>query len=456
MGGRKILFLMWAEMSAYNATFQLARTLVARGYQVTYAVPERWIETIARQGFPAVIIELSREWPSHGSGWLRRILSSRKAAGERLTALRHSLRISEGFACVMVYTTLWQHAAALRQMGVPFISINPSLAASWSADVPPIFSSLKPEPRRPWLNRLRCSAAWLRLRYFGEFSHRYHGIIPDRPETPRARLRDVRTAARHFLFATTERLRMPEYYRLLRLARGMGIKVAWGDYGHRLNGVEWVLGAKELDFAARTTQPGRLYVGACVDPQRAEEGYDWSRVDASRPLVYCSIGSHGGYWNQPNRLRLVRAAVEAFKIRPWYQLLLQLTGQQDENLLGALPENVLAAPWFPQLEALSRSALMMTHGGFGSVREALFYGVPMILFPCGVDQPGNAARVVLLGAGVQGDIRSVTPASLGELLDHVMDDPAYSASARRVRLALRANNDCAAALSYLDAFLSGR
>ena len=179
------------------------------------------------------------------------------------------------------------------------------------------------------MNRLRCGAAWLGLRYFGAFNHRYRGIIPDRPGTLRARLRDALVTARHFYNAVTEALRMPEYYRLLSLAREMGVQVGWGDYGYRLNGPEFVLGAKELDFAGRASQPGRLYVGASVDAQRVEEPFDWSRVDASRERVYCSIGSHGGYWNQPNRLRLVQAAVQAFKNRPQYQLLLQLTGKED-------------------------------------------------------------------------------------------------------------------------------
>jgi len=255
VGGHKILFLMWPETSAYNATFRLARALVAHGYQVAYAVPERWIETITRQGFPAVPIELSLAWPSHGSGRLRRVLSSRKAAEERRAELRQSLRMCEGCACVMVYTTLWQYAAALREMGVPFISINASLAGGWSAEVPPIFSSLNPEACPPWSNRVRCTAAWLRLRFFGAFNHRHHGIIPDEPGTPRARLRDARIAARHFVSALTEQLRMPEYYRLLRLARRTGVEVDWGDYGHRLTGGEWGLGAKELDFKARGIQP---------------------------------------------------------------------------------------------------------------------------------------------------------------------------------------------------------
>ena len=98
---------------------------------------------------------------------------------------------------------------------------------------------------------------------------------------------------------------------------------------------------------------------------------------------------------------------------------------------------------------------MITHGGFSSLREALYHGVPLILYPCGVDQPGNAARVVRLGAGVMGDIQRVTPDSLGALLDQVMGDPAFRSAAQRVQSGLRANNDCAAAITYLDAFLSG-
>ena len=166
MGSPKILFLLWPETSAYNATFQLARALTGRGYQVTYAVPERWVEVVARQGFQTVTTELSISWPLQGKDLaLARQAHSPPAPGccavtstaatPQTSACWSCARSlgwikTEGFACVLVYTTLWQHALALRQLGIPFISMNPSLAAAWRADVPPIFSSLQPDARRPY------------------------------------------------------------------------------------------------------------------------------------------------------------------------------------------------------------------------------------------------------------------------------------------------------------------
>jgi UDP:flavonoid glycosyltransferase YjiC (YdhE family) len=458
MRGSKILFLLWPETSAYNATFRLARALAACGYQVAYAVPERWVQAVSRQGFRAVQVDLSISWPPPNQGWLRRLGHSRRAAMDRLEGLRRSLAWikAEGFDLVLVYSTLWQHALALKELGIPFISINPSLAATWSPDVPPIFSYIQPDAAHPLLNRLRCCLAWLGLRYLGAYHHRYRGIIPERLVGLPAHLRDARVASRHLLRSVFENLYMPEYYHLLRMASRAGVRVGWGDYGHRLMENEFVMGASVLDFPAQAARPGRLYVGASIDTQRVDDEFNWSRVGTNLPVVYCSVGSHGGYWNQVNRIRLIEAVVQAFRQRPRYQLLLQLTGPDDSDRMEPLPENILAAPWFPQLAALARSSLMITHGGFGAVRESLFYGVPMVIYPCGVDQPGDAARVVRLGAGLAGDIQTVTPEGLGALVDRVMGDPSFQAAARRLQAALRADNDCAAALAHIETTLAGR
>jgi UDP:flavonoid glycosyltransferase YjiC (YdhE family) len=123
--------------------------------------------------------------------------------------------------------------------------------------------------------------------------------------------------------------------------------------------------------------------------------------------------------------------------------------------LGPLPGNILAAIWFPQLQALQRADLIICHGGFGTLREALFYGLPLIIFPLGVDQPGNAARVVYYKLGLAGDIRNVSPQQISAMIETVIGDPTFRDRAAQFSLSLKAGNDCTEAVAFLETFMGG-
>jgi MGT family glycosyltransferase len=247
---------------------------------------------------------------------------------------------------------------------------------------------------------------------------------------------------------------MPVYHRVLHIARREGIAIRWGDYGYRLADTELVLGPKAIDLPGHRRRHARVYVGACVDTERAEDAFDWNRVKPDKPLVYCTVGSHGSHWNAENRFRLLKSVVEAFRAHPEYQVLLQTAREDECRPLEPLPDNVFVAPWYPQLEVLARASVLITHGGFGTVREALFFGIPMIVFPCGVDQPGNAARIARLQAGVRGDIRRVTAATISSML-RAVELPPYRQNALRLSGALRADNTCSEAVAVIEGCLDG-
>ena len=52
---------------------------------------------------------------------------------------------------------------------------------------------------------------------------------------------------------------------------------------------------------------------------------------------------------------------------------------------------------------------MVSHGGSGSVIDALAHGLPMVLIPLGADQPLNAARCEALGVARVLDAATATP-----------------------------------------------
>jgi UDP:flavonoid glycosyltransferase YjiC (YdhE family) len=65
------------------------------------------------------------------------------------------------------------------------------------------------------------------------------------------------------------------------------------------------------------------------------------------------------------------------------------------------PDNVTVTRWVRHADVLPHCSAVITHGGHGTVMKALIAGVPLVVVPLGRDQPGNAARMIRVGAGVR-------------------------------------------------------
>ena len=106
--------------------------------------------------------------------------------------------------------------------------------------------------------------------------------------------------------------------------------------------------------------------------------------------------------------------------------------------LGELPEGVRVEPYVDQMEVLSRASLFITHCGMNSVSEALYMGVPLLLFPLTGEQRAVARRVAELGAGIMlGEGRTTRPARLLALVREALADVSLAAGAARMRDDLR-------------------
>ena len=102
-------------------------------------------------------------------------------------------------------------------------------------------------------------------------------------------------------------------------------------------------------------------------------------------------------------------------------------------------------PVVPQLHILSSCDLVITHGGFNTVKECLEAGVPMLVYPLNeqVDQPGNAARVVSHGAGLRGN-KQDSAATIRRKVLHLLDNPVYRTQCQRMQRLLQQEDGAAA------------
>ena len=101
--------------------------------------------------------------------------------------------------------------------------------------------------------------------------------------------------------------------------------------------------------------------------------------------------------------------------------------------LGPSANHVHVARFLPQTLLLPHCDLVVSHGGSGTVVNALALGVPLVLLPMGADQPWNADRSEALGVGVVLDPVTASPTDIGAAVAQVLTSPRYREAALRMR-----------------------
>lgn len=166
------------------------------------------------------------------------------------------------------------------------------------------------------------------------------------------------------------------------------------------------------------------------------------------PLVYVTFGSVAASMERLSGL--YPAVVAALADLP-ARVLVTVGNAGDPHIIP-LPANVHVERWWPQAEIMPHAAAMVGHGGSGTTLAGLAAGLPMVVLPLFADQPGNAAQVQAVGAGValEGGLEAV--GQLAEAVQRVLDEPSYRVAAGRIADEIRALPDVAEAVPLLEEF----
>lgn len=93
-----------------------------------------------------------------------------------------------------------------------------------------------------------------------------------------------------------------------------------------------------------------------------------------------------------------------------------------QQLPAALPAGMAAVGYVPFSTLLPRSALIIHHGGIGTVAQAVAAGIPQLIVPRAFDQFDNAARIERLGLGRSLPARRYRSASAATLIRELLQD----------------------------------
>ncbi len=200
-----------------------------------------------------------------------------------------------------------------------------------------------------------------------------------------------------------------------------------------------------IDDAARPLDsPPRFRVRSdppeAVDPRRLPS---WRKAP-ELPFVYASFGTVADGKN----LSAYRAALEAIGGLEVEGLL--TTGPHVDPMdLGPVAGKVTVAPFVAQAEVLGHAAVVLCHGGSGTLIGALAAGKPLVIVPLFADQPLNAATVAATGCGLA--VLEIEPEAIRGALEKVLSDPRFGEGARAVAAEIATLPDMDEAVARLNA-----
>lgn len=195
-------------------------------------------------------------------------------------------------------------------------------------------------------------------------------------------------------------------------------------YGAKLDIPHLFLCPEEFDFP-RTKEKNLYYVESLVIPENIENKSISEKIYNQEKIVFCTLGSQGFQFK--SHKQFFDTLIDIFSAKPDWHLVISL-GSLDNYLKiedYRQYENISVYNWVCQLEILQSCSYMITHGGLGTVKECLYYGVPMICLPIQRDQFSNAARVIYHGVGLSTKMRNINKKKLINLISEMENNNTF-------------------------------
>lgn len=106
----------------------------------------------------------------------------------------------------------------------------------------------------------------------------------------------------------------------------------------------------------------------------------------TRPIVYATLGT--AYNRAPG---VFDAIISGLRYEP-IELVVTVGPGLEQADFGPQPDNVHIYQYIPHSLLLPHCDLVLCHGGFGTMLDALGHGLPLVMIPIAADQPDNARQ----------------------------------------------------------------
>jgi MGT family glycosyltransferase len=144
-------------------------------------------------------------------------------------------------------------------------------------------------------------------------------------------------------------------------------------------------------------------------------------LDGSRKVVLVTQGTVANH----NFDLLIAPTLAALANEPDLLVVVTAGGRPVEAIPGAIPANARLASYLPFEWLLPKVDVFVTNGGYGSVNQAMSFGIPLVTAGLTEDKADVNARVAWSGVGINLATNQPTPQALREAVRTVLDQPNY-------------------------------
>jgi rhamnosyltransferase subunit B len=421
----RVLIAPFGTTGDVHPLVAVGAALRERGVEVLFVVWERFRRTVERAGLPCETIEREMTWDrvvaearGHALGVRGATPASERWFWQTERRAVETLPIARAFAPDAVLgNAVSLHAMVVADaLGAPWVCAAMSPRDLLSVDDPPVLGSRWRTDLMPrWRRRLVLwGAVALTSWWF------------DGP-TNRARR------------ACGTRRRFGNYY--LRPTRGAATIALFSP---------------ALRGPARDDPPGLTFAGFTWHDRSGEFGAGAGGLDAGlerfldagEPPVIVSPGTVKAH-----------AAPELFELaldacRRIGRRVVLVTGEPHAGRFDGLPD-AHRVDYAPYSALMPRGAMVVHHGGTGTLSWALRARRPMVVTPMAYDQFDHAARLERLGVALAEPLRGATAGALAARMDRVLREPGFAERAAALGAVVGREDGAAAAADRIAAMLPG-
>src|ERR1700719_2619033 len=176
----------------------------------------------------------------------------------------------------------------------------------------------------------------------------------------------------------------------------------------------------------RDIPPSVHFIGALpIIPNQAPLPAWAYELDGSRKVVLVTQGTLANH----NFGLLIAPTLAALANEPDLLLVATAGGRPIDAIPGPIPKNARLASYLPFEWMLPKVDVLVTNGGYGSVNQAMSFGIPLVTAGLTEDKADVNARVAWSGVGIDLATNEPTPQALRDAIRTVLDKPNYRSRA---------------------------
>jgi MGT family glycosyltransferase len=175
-------------------------------------------------------------------------------------------------------------------------------------------------------------------------------------------------------------------------------------------------------------------------------------LDGSRKVVLVTQGTVANH----NFNLLVGPALKALADEPDVLVVATAGGRSIEAIPGPIPANARLATYLPFEWLLPKVDVLVTNGGYGSVNQAMSFGIPIVTAGLTEDKADVNARIAWSGVGIDLATNEPTRAGLRDAVRTLLDQSRYRLCALQMADEFAGIDTPSAILEVLNQLVAGK